>query len=265
MLTGAITLSLLLFFIKEKPHETMTRKATPLLHLWGISILVGLFEGLIPAYLMPLGQQSVDSGVAAIIFGITPIFTIILAGFFVKDDKWRVGSFLSVIIGFVGLIFLFGPQIQGNILADLKGELILLAAAISLSLAIIFMRYMPMESPIRGPRRIVAIAAIPLVISSFIFEDPLHAHYTTKGVTSIIILGSICSGVVYLFFINLVKRAGPTFASLVNYIIPLIGVSVGVLMLHEKLHWNEASALAIIFLAMLCNEIRMPTSRQVTT
>ena len=256
MLVGTITLSLLLFLINEKPHEKEVTRTTPTCKLWGIAALACVFEAIIPSFLLPYGQQYVDSSVAATIIGSIPLFTILLSGIFIKDDRWRIGSVLSVIVGFTGLLILFGPDLKNGLFENLLGELAILGTAISFALAILIMRIIPPESPYRATRRIMLVSTVPLLLASFYLNSPLSVNYTMQGILSILLLGSISSGIVYVIYMVLVKRTGPTFTSLVNFLIPLVGVTLGVVVLHEHLKWNEILAIGVIFLALGCNEIR---------
>lgn len=249
LLVGAISISLLLLFLPQesKQVESMSRSKT-----WLLYGLISFLEALLPAFLVPWGQQHSDSSMAAIIMATLPIFTILLAGLFLPEEKWTFGSIFSVIVGFIGIIILFGPQFQNNWQQNILGELAILGASFSFALSLVLIKFLPTPSPIRAVRKIFLISAIPLLSLACIWYQPWQAqYYSRNSVLAVIILGMFCSGVVYVLYLILVKRAGATFTSLNNYLVPLFGTFLGVVFLGESLEWNQVLALGVIFVAML--------------
>ena len=59
-------------------------------------------------------------------------------------------------------------------------------------------------------------------------------------------LGVLGAGVASLVFYVLLHAIGPTRASLVTYTIPVVGVTLGVLVLNEVLDWHLAVGLLLI-------------------
>ena len=59
-------------------------------------------------------------------------------------------------------------------------------------------------------------------------------------------LGLVSTAAATLVYFRLIATAGPTFLSLINYLIPLVAVAAGVVFLDEQLRWSALVALAII-------------------
>ena len=76
-------------------------------------------------------------------------------------------------------------------------------------------------------------------------------------VVSILLLGCLGTGVAYIWNQNTVRAWGPTRASTVTYITPLVGVLLGVIVLGEHLSWNEPVGALIVFLGILLAQNRL--------
>ena len=76
-------------------------------------------------------------------------------------------------------------------------------------------------------------------------------------VVSILLLGCLGTGVAYIWNQNTVRAWGPTRASTVTYITPLVGVLLGVIVLGEHLSWNEPVGALIVFLGILLAQDRL--------
>lgn len=59
----------------------------------------------------------------------------------------------------------------------------------------------------------------------------------------------MCGGIVYVMYVMLIVRAGATFTSLNNYLVPVIGTMIGIGFLGGKLTWGAATALVLIIIA----------------
>jgi len=73
---------------------------------------------------------------------------------------------------------------------------------------------------------------------------------------SILIIGVFCSGIVYILYLTLIRSAGPTFTSLSNYIVPLVGTFMGVWFLSEPFTVNIALALFFIIVGLFIANIK---------
>src|SRR6185503_16956543 len=96
------------------------------------------------------GETRIDSGLASILNGAVPLFTIVIAHFWLNDEKITLPRILGLVIGFVGVVILvsrdIGPQ---GLHFNLWGQLAVLAASFSYALAITFShRYLRGQPPV---------------------------------------------------------------------------------------------------------------------
>ncbi|MBN9172615.1 MAG: EamA family transporter, partial [Microbacterium sp.] len=76
-------------------------------------------------------------------------------------------------------------------------------------------------------------------------------------VLSIVLLGALGTGVAYIWNQNTLRAWGPTGASTVTYITPVVGVALGVAVLGEHVSWNEPVGALVVFLGILLAQDRL--------
>jgi drug/metabolite transporter (DMT)-like permease len=252
ILVGAVTLwGVSYWFPQQRKSAQMQVQSKK---LWCTYLLIGIFEAILPFFLVPWGQQFVDSSIAAILMGTIPIFTLLFAVIF-KQEFWSLKKLASVLLGFVGVVVLVAPGIHPEH-SRAVGELAILGGAISFALSIILLKKLPSASAVVSVRNILLAAAIPMIILSLILDKPWMIHFTLPSVSALLILGSFSAGLVYLMYMILIHRAGPTFASLTNYLVPLVGIVVGIVFMSDVLQLQQAVALVIILAALLVHQIK---------
>jgi len=219
--------------------------------LWGQYFIIGAFEATLPYYLVAWGQQRVDSAVAAILMGTVAIFATVLAPFVVKSERFTPGNMLGVALGFVGVVILIGPGALGGLLDSVVGELAVLGGALSFAISLTLIKRLPATIPaVVKARDILLCASVQIVPLTLVFNQGWAFHTTWAAILAIVALGTLCAGIVYVLFVLLIDRTGPTFASFSNYLVPLFGVFLGRLFLADRLQWTDLAALALIILGL---------------
>ena len=229
--------------------------------MWTQFFVLGLLGNGIPFTLVGFGQERIDSSLAAILIGTMPIFTVLLARAFKVERHLSTRHFLGVAIGFASLVVLMGLEALASLssggfgdarsIATLVGQLAVVGGAFSYAANAVYGRVLTEDMPISllaaGNMLACAIVMLP---ATLIVEQPwtLDPSWASVGWVIWLGVGSTAFGVwVYL---RLLLSAGPTFASLINYMIPGLGIVVGTLWLGELVGPRELVALALILVAM---------------
>ena len=250
---GALTLTFAAFFISEKPNHLHPRT----LSLGLLFIAIALFEAVLPMFLIVWGQQHVESSITAVIVGSVPIITLLLSVFFSKKNHFNFSSGLSVVLGFIGIIVLIKPSANSVSLNHLIYEIAIFAGVVSFALSLILFEKIPHGTPIRSARNILWIACIPLIIAALILDKPWTLRWNFDGSLSLVVLGVLASGIAYVMYASLIQRSGPVFTSLSNFIVPLFGVFLGVVVRGEQFGTKELLALVLIISALAANELNL--------
>jgi drug/metabolite transporter (DMT)-like permease len=105
-------------------------------------------------------------------------------------------------------------------------------------------------------------AAIMLLLTPVVALSPVSLDPWIIG--SVVLLGCLGTGVAYIWNQNAVRAWGPTRASTVTYITPIVGVALGTLILGETISWNEPLGALVVFLGILLaqDRLRLPRRRR---
>jgi drug/metabolite transporter (DMT)-like permease len=252
-LIGAATLSGILLLQKKAPSPQMASKKP-----WLLLISIALTEAIIPFFCITWGQQHVDSSMAAIIMSAIPVFALIFATLVLRHERMRFFLLLGIGIGFCGVVLLMSPNLHGHHWErNLLPELSILFGAISFAMSVNLVKKLPPTNPMQTVRDILLLAAIPLLIISFWSTPPWTLEWTWSGSLSVLVLGSICTGIVYILFFKLIHHSGSVFTSMINYLIPVVGVTIGALFLNEPITHIMLLSLGVIFAGLVISKIHI--------
>jgi drug/metabolite transporter (DMT)-like permease len=214
---------------------------------------MGFFATALPFALFSWGEQYIDSALAAILNGTTPIFTIVLAHFFIKDDRLTLSKSLGVLLGFGGLTLLIGPSLLGGVQATTWGLMAIAIAAASYGVGIVYsrknLRGLP---PLVGPAAQLMMAAFYLLPLSLLIEQPFTlALPSWQALGSLVVLATIGTALAFVIYYRIMEQTSATYLSMVTYMVPVFGVILGVWVLNEQLYWNAYAGCALILLGVM--------------
>jgi drug/metabolite transporter (DMT)-like permease len=200
-------------------------------------LILSVFQTALPFVLISWGETHIDSAVAAILNATVPLFTIVIAHFWLHDEKITLNRLAGLIVGFVGVVILMsrdlGPAgLRGNVL----GQLAVLVAAISYAVGVTFTR-----RNLRGKSPIVQSTMTLLFANAFLWlvtpfaERPLHLPTQPITWLALLWLGLLGSCTAYLLYFYLINTWGATRAAIVTYVFPVIGLILGIVFLDESI------------------------------
>ena len=92
----------------------------------------------------------------------------------------------------------------------------------------------------------IQLAVGALVILPFAVTTPLVGPVAPAPALALLALGLGGTGLAYVLFWRVLAVAGATVTASVTYVIPLVSTTLGVLVLHEGLHWYEPVGGAVV-------------------
>jgi drug/metabolite transporter (DMT)-like permease len=145
----------------------------------------------------------------------------------------------GLITGFLGVVLLMLPSIQGGWSENLLGQGACLLATVLYAYAAVFGRKktggLP---PVMQSFLQLSFGSIIIWIMTFAIEGvPVMPSKPITWV-ALLWLGLLGSCLAYIFYFDLLHKIGPTRISLVTYIPPLVGVLLGILFLDEPFFWQ---------------------------
>ena len=132
MLFGAITAVAIVVHQKVKwPRDWKT---------WGIFAILGPTSLAIPIFFISWGEQTINSAVASILNATVPLFTIVIAHFWLSDDKMTFQKAFGLLIGFAGVVVLLSEDLNANAHNSVIGQGAVILAAIFYAGSAVFAR-----------------------------------------------------------------------------------------------------------------------------
>ncbi len=220
---------------------------------WGLLIALAFFGCCLPFYLISWGQQTVDSNIAGILMAVMPLTTIVLAHFFVAGERLTANRVIGFMLGFVGILILFGPTALANFDAD-EGRLIamlaILAGAVSYAINTIIAKRLPNESFVALSAAVMTIASLIMLPAILLTGQEWELSIQSVEFLSLILLGIFPTALATIIYFAVIARVGPSFLSQINYLIPVWAVIIGILFLNESISINAIIALGVILLGI---------------
>ncbi len=205
-------------------------------------VVAAALQSALPFALISWGETRIDSGLAAILNGTTPLFTILIAHLWLADERITPSRMLGLSVGFAGVIVLGSRDIgPAGFQGTAWGQVALLAASLSYAAAATFMRrHLRGEPPIVQATMVVLVGDALLWALVAATENPLHISGAPILWIALAWLGLLGSCVAYLLYFYLINAWGATRTSLVTYVFPVVGLALGIVFLGERLDWRLA-------------------------
>lgn len=225
---------------------------------WLTLAAMGLFNNSLAFVLIPWGEQYISSSLAAILNSTVPLFTIVLAHFVVSDERLNNRRVGGLVIGFSGVVVLMAPKGAASVsdlgnLDSLLGSLAVVVASICYAIAtVIGRRNLRGEQPVLTSATQLTFGALWLLPVALLSGDLLTlSDVSTFTWLSMLWLGAVGSGLAYLIYFTLLREVGATQVVVVTYVLPFIGVALGVLLLNEPLTWSMIAGLVLILAGLI--------------
>jgi len=255
LILGALTLGL---FVALR-RETLPRS----LKLWAHMTVLAVSFCVVPFLLFSWAQQHVTSGLASIYNATTPIMTAVMAGLLFRVERLKLVQIAGILVGILGVMIIIAPWQGLDLNQSLVAQFAILGATACYGFSLAYMRKFVSNSGMSALMfsflNIGIAAAIMAVLTPFIALTPVALDPWIVG--SVILLGCLGTGVAYIWNQNTLRAWGPTRASTVTYITPVVGVALGILILGEGLSWNEPVGAVVVFLGILLAQDRLRLKR----
>ncbi len=198
-----------------------------------------------------LGLSRTTASHATLIANILPFVVLVLAHFFIAEERISAKKVIGLVLGFCGVLLLFGDagQLDRDVLV---GDLFVLAAVLIWgSNAIYTKRIIGSFHPSQITFYPVAISA-PLFLLTALFLDPEMVSFVD---------GSILISMAYQTFVTasfgligwtmMIKRYGASTLHSFIFIMPISGVFFGVVMLGEPLTMGLIGSIVLVTVGLI--------------
>lgn len=249
---GAMFLNAILLYLKIRLPKD--------LQVWIAFLVMGFLNNMLPFCLIVWGQTHIASGLASILNATVPLFTIVVAYAFMPDEKPGVNRIFGVIIGFIGIIIMIGPDVMMGFGSNVIAQMACLSASLSYALAGFYGRRFKVMGipPLATAAGQVSISAVIMIMVAVIFDSAASMPVPSlKTVGAILALGGLSTAIAYTLYFKLLASAGASNLMLVTFLIPITAILLGVLVLGEHLLFSEVVGMGMIALGLLAIDGRL--------
>lgn len=196
-------------------------------------------------------EQSVPSGVVALIVSTVPIWIVLLDWLRPRGVRPRTSVFAGLALGFVGMVILIGPRaIMGEGHVDAVGALVLFIGSMGWALGTILSKGSKRSgSPLAYSALQMLAAAAAMLITSFVFNEPAQFMLGAVSLRSmlswvyLVLAGSVIGYTAYIYLLGVVSAAK---AATYAYVNPIIAVLLGWAFANEPISVRTLVAAAVI-------------------
>lgn len=219
------------------------------LGFWRRFAVMGIIANVVPFSLLMLGETLAPSSIAAIFNGFSPLVTVIVAHLVIPEEQMTRRTVGGMVAGFGGILLLFMPTLMEGLEGNdvLLGMLAFTGMAIGYGVSVVYSRVKLRGRPrYVGPTAQLASASLFLIPIALLAEGSQIVLPGTDSALALLWLAVVATALAYIVYYALLEIAGATFVSLVTFLIPPIGVLLGVLLLDETLEWNALVGCGLI-------------------
>ena len=213
---------------------------------WNKVLWMALFGVLMPFFLVPWGQQKIDSSLAAIIMSINPFFALILGHFFSEDENFSKQQFFAMLVGFAGVFLVFSENADFSSNGNFWGQGAVILAGIGYTISGVIAARVKEISADSVSASVFVVASLIALPFWLIIESPWNLELEMESIIALTHLGFVSTGIAFLMRYYIILRAGAVFFSYVAFIIPMFGIFFGVIFLDETLSLSAMIAVLLI-------------------
>jgi drug/metabolite transporter (DMT)-like permease len=241
LVAGRLVLAALTLIVIVKARTPLREATGQVREHIGAFLFVALLNSVVPFWLLAWGETKIDSGLAALLQACAPLFTALLAFFFVRSERVSGDRLIGLLVGFGGVALLVGAVPSGNVLAALA----VVATGFCYSASSLaggrHLRDVPAATIALGTSGIAAIISLPFGLAQLPSSMP-----SWKVIGSVVMLGVVGLGFAYVLYFALITGAGASRAILVTYLVPPAALFYGATILDESFSFTDIAGLALI-------------------
>ena len=212
--------------------------------------VVGILLLSIANVVLAWAEETVPTGLAALIVSITPLWFLVIETWIMRGDHLSNRGVIGLLLGIAGIVVLLWPKLHATTALgqkELWASLALLGGSLSWAIgSVLSKRWSTSADAFVGSAWQMTFAGLVNFGVAAIFDDYRHVVWTLRGVAAIAYLVVFGSWVGYSAYIWLLKNVPTPKVATYAYVNPVVAVFLGWLVLHEKVDRYILAGSAII-------------------
>jgi drug/metabolite transporter (DMT)-like permease len=226
----------------------LRRVSLPPRDRWGAQALLGMLLIGLGNGAVVWAEQSVPSGLAALLIAVTPFWMVGIDRIIRRSDRLTWPEFAGLMIGFGGVVLLVWPEIQSaRGPAFLGGVVATQIAAFGWALGSIYSRAQGEHHSVLAAVALQMIfGGLFLLAISVTVAEPVSGPYSAQSVAATLYLLFVGSIVAYSAYAYALRDLPITTVSMYAYVTPVIAVFLGTVVLGEPFSARILVASALV-------------------
>ena len=229
------------------------------LELWKRLTFMAFVTNVVPFTLFAWAQERITSALASVLNASTALFAALVAAIFL-GEKLKRAQGLGLVLGFVGVGVAAGVGAGDVAGSSLTGTLAGLGAAFCYAIGFAYSQHHDLgarpEATTAGQLLVGAAVMAPFGVVTSVTDG---LSLTPTRFAAILILGVLGTGVGYLIYYRMIAEVGATKASIVTYLVPVVGLVVGVTVADEPFSWRLVIGGLLIVGGVIAVQGNLPT------
>jgi len=180
--------------------------------------------------LLYVAEQTVPSGVAAVLWAIFPLL-MATSGVFVLAETLRARQVAGFVVAFFGIVVVFAGDLGGGASGGAIGAALLLLASpvVSAVGTTLVKKFGKGSSSVLLNRNGMLFGALLLTAAAFARESPLAIAWSWRGILATVYLAVFGTALTFGTYFWLLQRVPASRLALISYVTPVLAVSLGAL------------------------------------
>ena len=195
-----------------------------------------------------VGQQFITSGVAAVIFSLSPIVTALVAWVLLPEERLVGRDYVAVGLGFLGVAIVLRPDPAALLDPTVVGKLLVFVAVSVVAVGTVLVRRSRTAMPVPALTgwAMVLGATVQVTAAVAVGESIASIRLTPLALATLLYLGVFAGALGLVGYLVLVTDIGPVKANLVTYLTPVVSLALGWLFLDERIALPTLVGFAVI-------------------
>ncbi len=220
--------------------------------IWFSFLVMGLLNNVIPFTLMAWGQLYIESGLTSILNAFTAVVGVVIASLFFADERISLRKGIGVVLGFFGVAVAIGLENFRTLDLRSMAQLAVIGGTVAYAIAGVWARKrlvgMPPQLAAAGMLTGSTVIMLPL---AYFIDGPLSFDLEARTMWAIGYYAIIATAFAYLLYYRVLAMAGSGNLMLVTLLVAPIAITLGAVVLGEKLGTNAYFGFAILAVGLI--------------
>jgi drug/metabolite transporter (DMT)-like permease len=230
---------------------------------WVLAALLAVAPFAFAYGLVYWGEQHIPSGLAAVLFGVLPLYTAVLAGIFLPEEPLRGRLVFGVFVAIGGLALAFAESLE------LGDDDLALAGAAALALSPLGAAVGQIGQKLRAAQLDAVVlngwgmlgGGLLLLALSAVGESWGEFAWTPESIGSILYLAILGSSVTFVVLTILLRYLTAQAMSFLAMLLPFGALIFGAVFYDEAITWRALAGAALVAAGLLIAQARRPAAQ----